>query len=152
MSGPLPLDFSFEVDELDSDLDHETGMDGLTGGNTGSSGHISNLLSNKASSSTTPLPPTTSLFSVMPNAVPTRLLSIYLPISDALDALHAAKPNHHFPDLAEAFQSAGYEYIDEVVGMTAQHLAEEVDGLTLPAARQLQAFAKAQMQYQAAFD
>jgi hypothetical protein len=88
----------------------------------------------------------------MPSAVPHNLLSVHMSIEDALNALHAAKPNHRFPDLTEAFQSAGFEYVDEVIGITAQYLAEQVDGLTLPAARQVQTFASGLIQYKSHFD
>jgi hypothetical protein len=95
----------------------------------------------------TALPPT-SLFSVMPNATPANILSISLSISDALEALNAAKPNHRFLELIAPLQQAGYEYLDEVAKVSAKQLAEEVDKLTMPAARELHTFATAQLQYQ----
>jgi hypothetical protein len=73
-------------------------------------------------------------------------------IEDALNALHVAKPNHWFPHVMEAFQSAGLEYVNEVIGITAQYVAKQVDGLTLPATCQVQTFASGLIQYKSHFD
>ncbi|CAE7234096.1 unnamed protein product [Rhizoctonia solani] len=159
LSGPSPysLDFDFNPDELESDSEDSKGRnipDTITSacGQGGALVLTSSTPGAGPSTTTRPLAGHSSLFNLMPTVLPTRILSIYMSIPDALDALHAAKPNHHFPDLAEAFQSFGYEYVDEVLGMTAQCLAEEIDGLTLPAARVILTFAKAQIQYQATLE